>query len=170
MHLKNDLTKQVKDTDSRTENMKKQYDTSKNNSIDRILSVFTQKEKFISQVAVPLHNNGYFVMIDVIPPSLEITNGEVTIYEYLHTENNLGENMWLAEFFGIYRKDDQLLSKNIYMGIKDMNLDRFKLMNESVDKNILPQIIQLWKIQETVIIVLIQISSEICYLSLKRTI
>ena len=87
-YLNNYLTYQEKNTDNTTTEMAKWYDTSTISNIDRILSIFTQKEKVIYQGIVPLHNNGRFVILDVIIPSTEGTNGKVVIFEYLHKAVN----------------------------------------------------------------------------------
>ena len=96
-NLKNDLNKQEKDKDSRIKEMKKWYNTSTNSNFDRILSVFTQNECIVSQVAVPLHNNGHFIMLEINLPSPERTSNKVTNYDYFRTGNNdtnLRANMW----------------------------------------------------------------------------
>ena len=54
-------------------------------------------------------------------------NVEVKMYDYLkieHDHNNLSAKILWA-ILGIYRPVQQLLDKNIYIGISDMTLDGF---------------------------------------------
>ena len=82
----------------------------------------------MAEVIVPLHNNGHFVMLDVILPSQERNNGEVFIYDYLGkvvNERNLRANLGWAKFFRIFYKRQVLLNANVYIGIKDTSLDSY---------------------------------------------
>ena len=66
-------------------------------NLEKILSVFAQNKTVMYKVIVPTHNNGHYVILDVIIPSVESTNGDVFISNYLDKEvnqNNLRANMW----------------------------------------------------------------------------
>ena len=82
----------------------------------------------MSEIIVYLHNNGYFVILDITLPSQDRNNGWVFIYNYLskgEDENNLIAKMWWAKFFGIFYQKQVSLKDNVYMGIKEMSLDGF---------------------------------------------
>ena len=72
------------------------YKTLTKSHLDRILSVFAQNKIVMSEVIVPIQNNGHFGRIVVILPSVERANGELFIYDHLDkgvNENNLRKNM-----------------------------------------------------------------------------
>ena len=68
--------------------MKYCYNKSTSSNLNRIISMFKQKKECIYHAVVPINNNSHFLMIDVFLPFPKKTNGEVTIYNYLHKEDN----------------------------------------------------------------------------------
>ena len=106
-YLNNNLQNQEKSTDNTTKDMVKWYDISKNSNLDRSISMFIQKKKVITQVVVPIHNNGRFIIIDFFLPFIKRAHGEVIIFDYLNkgvNQTNLRAKIWHAKFFSIYWK------------------------------------------------------------------
>ena len=128
---------QDEDKDDITREMVEWYDTSTNSNLDRILTAFEQQQQVVSEIIVPLHNNGHFVMLHVILPYKDKKNGGGLIYDYLPKEtdeNNLISKMWWAKFVGIFYQKQVLLKYNTYMGVTDMGLDGY---NEGFHKDLL---------------------------------
>ena len=101
--------KSIQDQDEDSDGIKDEiaiwYQTSTKIHLDRILSVFEQQNKVMSEIIVPLHNISHFVMLHFTLPSQDRNNGGVFIYSYLvkgEDESNLIAQFWGAKFFGIF--------------------------------------------------------------------
>ena len=106
---------QDEDSNGTTEEMVKWYKTTTKSHLDRILSVFEQQQKVMSEIIVPLYNNGHFLILHITLPSQERNNGGVFIYNYLgkgEDESSLIAKMW-ANFLGSSIRNN-LYSKIIF--------------------------------------------------------
>ena len=97
---------------------------------------FPRKEKDVSHVVVPIHNNNHFDMLDVFLFSHERPNFQVTLYDYLDSGDkakNLREKMWWAQYFGIYHQNENLaVGQTEYIDILDMIPTEFNANDNSV--------------------------------------
>ena len=78
------------------------YNISTSFNMDRTLSVFQQKKQLIYRVVAPIHNDNHIVMLNVFIPCDKIPNGQITIYDYLDSANevkNFSAKMWCATLF-----------------------------------------------------------------------
>ena len=67
--------------------------------------MFAQNKKIMSEAIFHVHNNDHYIMLDIILPSTERSNGEVFLYDYLNkgvNKNNLRAKMWSAKIFVIF--------------------------------------------------------------------
>ena len=81
--LRSEFTHLKKDNKGITKKIDDWYHTRTSSNIDQILSVIQEKKNILSHFVIPIHNDNHFVIIDIFVPSHKITNGQVTLYDYL---------------------------------------------------------------------------------------